>query len=246
MIPTPSKSGKNATGRHAYSLDPTYTMTTSPPDLIETMHADDAGLIDLMPEHLARLAHSAGTLGYSYPGDFAVMQAIQTACSDHRGISRRVRLLLNQSGALSVQAAPLGALVGSPLIGLSALVLKSTEPLLQHKTTHRPWYDATTVWLSTHSAYFDQIFVNERQELCEGSRSNIYLLKQGVWLTPPLASGLLGGTMRTRLLDSGQVQEAVLHLSDLPDAQAVRLSNGLRGWFDVKPDASLLPGHVLP
>ena len=52
--------------------------------------------------------------------------------------------------------------------------------------------------------------------------------------------------MRTRLLDSGQVQEEVLHLSDLPDAQAVRLSNGLRGWFDVKPDASLLPGHVLP
>ena len=246
MIPTPSKSGKNATGRHAYSLNPADTMTTSPPDLIETMHANDAGLIDLMPEHLARLAHSASTLGYAYPGDLAVMQAIQAACSDHTGIPRRVRLLLNQSGALSVQAAPLGALVGSPLIGLSALVLKSTEPLLQHKTTHRPWYDATTTWLSAHSAYFDQIFVNERQELCEGSRSNIYLLKQGVWLTPPLASGLLGGTMRTRLLNSGQVQEAVLHLSDLPDAQAVRLSNGLRGWFDVKPDASLFPGHVLP
>ena len=89
MIPTPSKSGKNATGRHAYSLDPTYTMTTSPPDLIETMHADDAGLIDLMPEHLARLAHSAGTLGYSYPGDFAVMRAVQTTRPAHSLVIRR-------------------------------------------------------------------------------------------------------------------------------------------------------------
>jgi hypothetical protein len=52
--------------------------------------------------------------------------------------------------------------------------------------------------------------------------------------------------MRARLLQSGQVQEAVLRLSDLSHAQAIRLSNGLRGWFEVKPDTSLLPGHILP
>ena len=145
-----------------------------------------------------------------------------------------------------MQAVPLGALLGTPLIGLSPVVLKSQEPLLQHKTTHRPWYDVAAEWLSRHPAYFDQIFINEHGELCEGSRSNIYLLSKGVWLTPPLHCGLLGGTMRARLLQSSQVQEAVLRLSDLSHAQAIRLSNGLRGWFEVKPDTSLLPGHILP
>ena len=245
MIPTPSKNGKSATGKRAYSPK-AIQMMTGTPDLIETMHADDKGIIDLIPEHLARLSRSAKALGYPYPGDLAIRQSIAAACITHSGTSRRVRLLLSQSGALDVQAVPLAALRGTPLIGLSPVVLDSNEPLLQHKTTYRPWYDVTTEWLSTHTAYFDQIFINERKELCEGSRSNIYLLREDVWLTPPLQCGLLGGTMRTRLLESGQAQEAVLHLTDLPQAQAIRLSNGLRGWFDVKPDASLLPGHVLP
>ncbi len=221
-------------------------MTKPTPDLIETMHADEAGVIALIAEHLMRLARSAKELGYSYPGDSAVLEVIKTACSAHTGTSLRVRLLLSASGALSMQAAPLGAMLGTPLIALSPVVLKSQEPLLQHKTTHRPWYDVAAKWLSRHPAYFDQIFINERGELCEGSRSNIYLLSKGVWLTPPLHCGLLGGTMRARLLQSGQVQEAVLRLSDLSHAQAIRLSNGLRGWFEVKLDTSLLPGHILP
>lgn len=215
-------------------------------DLIETMHADESGVIDLLPEHLARLAGSAKALGYSYPGGDAVIHAIRAACSTQAAPSLRVRLLLSQAGMISVEAVPMGALADVPLIGLAPTVLNSEEPLLQHKTTHRPWYDATTKWLAKHGAYFDQIYVNERNELCEGSRSNIYLKMDGKWLTPPLHSGLLGGTMRARLLSTGLAQEAVLHLSDLPHAQAVRLSNGLRGWFVVKLDASLLPGHFLP
>ncbi|MEY3628500.1 MAG: hypothetical protein RLY91_266 [Pseudomonadota bacterium] len=245
MIQIQGKNGKNATGKRAYSPK-AKQMTKLIPDLIETMHADERGVIDLIPQHLTRLASSAMALGYPYPGDSTVSQAIQRACSAHTGISLRVRLLLSASGTLSVQAVPLGALPGTPLIGLSPVVLNSQEPLLQHKTTHRPWYDVAAEWLSAHPTYFDQIFVNERAELCEGSRSNIYLQSNGVWLTPPLHCGLLGGTMRARLLQSGQVQEAVLRLTDIPTAQAIRLSNGLRGWFEVKPDASLLPGHFLP
>jgi branched-subunit amino acid aminotransferase/4-amino-4-deoxychorismate lyase len=40
-------------------------MTKPTPDLIETMHADEAGVIALIPEHLMRLARSAKELGYS-------------------------------------------------------------------------------------------------------------------------------------------------------------------------------------
>ena len=90
----------------------------------------------------------------------------------------------------------------------------------------------TPIFLST---FFDLIFLNERGEVCEGSRSNIYVLKNGVWHTPPLHCGLLGGVMRRQLLDQDAVVESVLAASDLeaPTA-AIRLSNGLRGWFDVK------------
>jgi 4-amino-4-deoxychorismate lyase len=222
----------------------------SPPQLIETMKADAKGMIALLPYHLRRLKQSAQALGYAYPGNDAVIEAIKTALDSSGAIKStdtRVRLLLDSFGKLAIQTASLPALQGLPFVALTNLKLESAEPFLQHKTTHRPWYDAATQWLAQHPDYFDLIFLNEKSELCEGSRSNIYVLKNGEWLTPPLSSGLLGGVLRTQLLETGQVKEAFLAPSDLTaDKASIRLSNALRGWFDVRLNPSLLPGHFLP
>ena len=91
------------------------------------------------------------------------------------------------------------------------------------------------------------IFLNERDELCEGSRSNIYIKKDGDWVTPPLDCGLLGGVMRQHLLNTRQVREAVLTRADFEQpAASLRLSNALRGWFDVQRAESLFPGRDFP
>lgn len=227
-------------------------MQNSPPSLIETMKADAAGMIALLPYHLRRLKHSAQALGYDYPGDGVVIAAIKAALDQARSASThlsdtRVRLLLSPIGRLDIQTAVLPALQGVPWIALTTLELDSAEPLLQHKTTHRPWYDDAAQWLAQHPDYFDLIFLNEKGELCEGSRSNIYVLRNGAWLTPPLASGLLGGVLRTQLLETGQAEEAMLTPSDLTTGKdSIRLSNALRGWFDVELNPSLFPGRLLP
>jgi len=226
----------------------------SKPNLIETMKADAQGHIALLPYHLGRLHQSARTLNYVYPGDEVVVAAIKEAIiraydSSHSLVETqpekasesedatetRVRLLLSPSGQLSIVTAALPALVGTPLIALAKERLDSVEYYLQHKTTYRPWYDTTAQWLTQHPDYFDLIFLNERDELCEGSRSNIYVFKEGEWLTPPLSSGLLGGVLRTELLETDQVREAILTPSDLTAGNAsIRLSNALRGWFEVR------------
>ncbi len=224
----------------------------SQPSLIETMKADADALIVLLPYHLRRLKQSTLALGYVYPGDDAVIAAINSALNQISTATTmpsctRLRLLLSPLGQLEIQTAPLPALQGVPWIALTQLRLESAEPLLQHKTTHRPWYDAVTQWLAQHPDYFDLIFLNEKGELCEGSRSNIYVLKNGAWLTPPLASGLLGGVLRTQLLETHQVEEAIVTPSDLTaDKASIRLSNALRGWFDVELNSSLFPGCLLP
>ena len=226
----------------------------SRPNLIETMKADARGHIALLPYHLRRLHQSARTLNYTYPGDEVVASAIKEALKSTNDSSQslnkmqydeasvfeedtatRVRLLLSPEGQLSIVTAALPALVGTPLIALTDQRLDSYEYYLQHKTTYRPWYDAATQWLAQHPDYFDLIFLNERGELCEGSRSNIYVFKEGGWLTPPLSSGLLGGVLRTELLETDQVREAILTPADLTAEHApIRLSNALRGWFEVK------------
>ena len=218
-------------------------------ELIETMRADSQGQIPMLAGHLQRLQASALNLGFNWPGHVAVDQEIQTALLKMTTSteSTRVRLLMTPNGELHITTAPLPALQTRPLVALASLTLDSHEALLQHKTTQRPWYDPTTQWLAAHHDFFDLIFLNERAELCEGSRSNIYIKQNNAWVTPPLACGLLCGVMREHLLSTHQVREAVLTRTDFEHpAASLRLSNGLRGWFDVLRAESLFPGRDFP
>ena len=233
-------------------------LSSEAPDLIETMLANPEGNIERLEEHLNRLESSAAQLNFGFPGRQSIktkilqsIQAVMGNAHSHaptQSTDYRVRLLLNRSGKISIESAPLAKLSSTPLVAISSKCLNSREAFLQLKTTYRPWYADATKWLTQHTDYFDLLFFNERDELCEGSRSNIYIEKGGVWITPPLRCGLLGGAVRQHLLVTGQVQEGLLTRQDIenPDSR-IRLSNGLRGWFDVRFCApSLLPGDFLP
>jgi 4-amino-4-deoxychorismate lyase len=218
-------------------------------ELIETMCADSQGQIPLLAGHLQRLQASVLNLGFNWPGHVVVEKAIQAALLDMTTSTDhiRIRLLMKPDGQIRITTAPLPALQTRPLVALASLTLDSHEALLQHKTTHRPWYDPTTQWLTAHHDFFDLIFLNERAELCEGSRSNVYIKQDNDWVTPPLACGLLGGVMREHLLNTHQVREAVLTRADFEQpAASLRLSNGLRGWFEVQRAESLFPGRDFP
>lgn len=205
-----------------------------PAELIETMLVAADGTVPLLARHLARLQASCVALDYPWcgvpdiEGDLYGAIAALTAPGQHR-----LRLLLDRSGQRTIQTAPLAPLVGTPFVMLSGAILDADEPLLRYKTTHRPWYADATHWLSEQPEVFDLLFLNQHGALCEGSRSNVYVQRRGVWLTPPVDSGCLPGVQRADLLDRGQVEERVLTLKDLHDAENIRLSNALRGWFDV-------------
>ena len=147
--------------------------------------------------------------------------------------AHRLRLLVARDGSRHIQTAVLPPLPAEQEIMLAPEALRSSEPLLRYKTTYRPWYTKTIEWLPAHPHIFDLVYLNERGELCEGSRSNVYLRLDGDWYTPPVDSGCLPGVQRAELLDTGNVTERVLTLADLHAADEIRLSNALRGWFTV-------------
>jgi len=208
------------------------------PQLIETIRVDSQGHIPLLEHHLARLAASSAALGYVCV-QAQVRNAIQAARAslprntEHPDSEYRLRLLLDCHGKLDITTAPLPPLPATPRIALSAQRLPADTLWLRHKTTHRPWFDSATAWLAQHPDYFDRIFLNEQGHLCEGSRSNVYLLLDNQWCTPPVACGLLPGVQRADILANGRAAERRLTRDDLHRAQGVRLSNALRGWFDV-------------
>jgi len=99
----------------------------------------------------------------------------------------------------------------------------SRDLFLRHKTSWRELYESEAKRLGTDEA----IFLNERGELTEGARSNIFLKRDGILLTPPLEAGLLDGRLRAELLAQGKAREARLMPDDL--AGELYFGNSLRG-----------------
>jgi branched-chain amino acid aminotransferase len=80
---------------------------------------------------------------------------------------------------------------------------------------------------------FEALLVNERGLVAEGARSNLVVaLPEGVF-TPPESDGCLPGTVRRRLLESGEIVERSLTPDDLFRAREVVLLNSLVGALPV-------------
>jgi branched-subunit amino acid aminotransferase/4-amino-4-deoxychorismate lyase len=104
----------------------------------------------------------------------------------------------------------------------------SGDMLLRHKTDWRELYDGEAARLGSDEV----VFCNERGELAEGARSNIFVKRDGLLLTPSLAAGLLPGILRAELLEQGRAREAVLTPDDL-DGE-VYFGNSLRGLIPAR------------
>lgn len=174
--------------------------------------------------HWARLRRSAAALGF--PLDAAALFA--TLESLEGVVPLRARLTLARDGALSLTTAPLTPTQGPWRVGVSPERLEAEALWLRHKTTDRGLYDRTRATLPR--GLDEMLFLNERDELCEGTITNVFLrFDHGPLHTPPLSSGCLPGVLRQRLLESGEARERVLPRQALLECEGLWVGNALRG-----------------
>jgi para-aminobenzoate synthetase / 4-amino-4-deoxychorismate lyase len=200
--------------------------------LIETFAWTGERLL-LKERHLARIAASAAELGL--PFSVPEAEAALTSALAGRNTPARVRLLLDEDGHFEVAVGELTSMKELRFT-TAPLPMHSADPLLRHKTTRRAIYDAPRAEAVRRLGVDEVVFVNERGELTEGSFTNLFVRRGKSLLTPPLSCGLLPGTLRAELLESGRAEEALLDRGDLEAAEEVFLGNSVRG---------LLPGYLV-
>ena len=209
-------------------------MTAPPrPDdlrLLETMRADD-GRVALLDLHLARLASSAEALGHALDPD-AARRAVERAAG--RGGPLRVRLTLGRGGDVDVEAGPVeGGPFRTAWIDPEPFA-EAGSPLCRHKTTARAHYRARYERALARGAD-EAVLVNADGLVTEGARSTVWAERGGRLLTPALSAGGLGGVFRAHVLDTDpRAEEADLTPDDLRTADAVSLTNAVRGWMPVR------------
>lgn len=201
-------------------------------ELIETLRLE-AGY-PLLRLHRERLSASARALGFACDEQQVSLALEGEALCCGTGLFR-VRLTLAHDGSCHVSSTPLAEAGGQPLqVVLASVALDANDYLLRHKTTARSRYDHELAALADRPGVFDAIFLNTRGEVCEGARSNVFIERDGLLLTPPLSSGLLPGVMRRQLIESGRAVERLLRLEDLQSAPAIYVANALRGLMPVQ------------
>ena len=143
---------------------------------------------------------------------------------------RKVRLLLHRDGSVEITSEPIAARTPQPLrVRISPNLIDPADPMYFHKTTHRPVY--AQALKEAQAAGFDEVlFFNLRNELTEAAMHNVFIGKAGRLLTPPIACGLLAGIERRQILATNPIAgEQILTREDLLQAEAVYLSNAVRG-----------------
>jgi para-aminobenzoate synthetase/4-amino-4-deoxychorismate lyase len=210
--------------RFLTGLDPGFT-------LIETMRCAPGGHVLLWPQHMARLARSAGQLGFAF--DEARLRAgLEALCPGFRpGAELRVRLALRHDGSVDWQHTPLEPVAPSPVrLRWADERLPLDRPLSAHKTSDRVAYDRG-VQAAVAEGAFDSLFLREDGVLVEGGRSSVFVKLDGRWWTPPVADGALAGVMRAELLadPAWAAAERRLTRADAERAEALVVCNALRG-----------------
>ncbi len=162
--------------------------------------------------HAERLAHSAAGLGLAVPPDGS-LRAAADAVLQANGL-RRARLRITITGG----DAPLGSERGGhgPTVLVAASALE--PPPSSARVVVVPWTrnerSATAgyktisyadnvralAYASEHGAS-EAIFGNTRDELCEGTGSNVFVVNEGMVATPPANSGCLLGVTRALVIE---------------------------------------------
>lgn len=191
--------------------------------LIETMKVQNSKII-LKEEHFARLKKSCSFFNFKYPIEIEEYKPIKDGM---------LRLLVNKDGSYFIEYKEINDEIKTNKIAISKNKVYSRNIFLQHKTTIRKHYKETGEKIKRNEV-FDEIYLNEKDEITEGSRSNIVIKQNGILYTPPIKCGLLNGTYRSKLIKENKIKEKILYIKDLRNAEEIYCINSVRGMVKVE------------
>lgn len=197
--------------------------------LLETMLWEPGKGFFLLDGHLRRLRSSAEYFDYKF--DAARIEAALLKRSEpYSQQPHRIRLLLRRDGDFEVsESVIMDSSQQNPVrIALSQKPIDKGNPFLYHKTTERGVYEQAR----TGAGDIDDVLLwNENGEITETTIGNVAVRIDGELCTPPIECGLLGGTYREYLLQTGRIKERVISVAEVLAADEIMLVNSVRRGY---------------
>lgn len=209
--------------------DPSYTLGMG---AFETILASSGVLIDYK-RHIQRLNHALSYLGYALVEPAELLQGVLSLLKHLELEHDLARVRVTAGSSVTVQAEVYAARPQSLKLHTVNCRRNETSPMAGIKSTSYA-ENLLALNLARERGADEALLLNTKGQVCEGTTSNIFLIRDNVVMTPPLDSGCLPGVTRAVLLDlctsAGlECREIDLYPADIVRAQTVFLTNSLRG-----------------
>ncbi len=203
--------------------------------IIETMLWENDEIF-LEQYHWNRLEQSAEYFGFHYDKN-ELLDKLNQATADFDRLSRyKIRLLIDKFNNIKIESIKIkvNQELDNKILTISKIKTTTKNRFLYHKTTIRDLY-TTEHQSCRQEGFYDVIFMNEHGHITEGAISNVFIKKDGRYITPPVSSGLLNGTYRQFFIDTHpeNVSEQNITLDDLFHADVLYLTNSVAGMVEV-------------
>ena len=202
-----------------------------------------------LTRHIKRLVHSLNTIGIEFDKEDLLKKAINEVISANKSLGEVMRMRITYTSGVG----PLGsdstkdnftlvvAVSPESIWPDTALVITVSDPrndksiLAGSKTTSYA-QNAALLSVAKKQGAHEAIMPNTKGELCEGTGSNIFVVKDGQVMTPPLSGGCLGGITRALVIKWFDVKEVDLPMSVLRDVDEAFLTSSTR---DIQPISNI-------
>ena len=183
------------------------------------------GELTFLEQHLTRLREASRYFAYPFNEPKLLNKLQEQLAHVDPSLDYRCRIALQRNGAFHLVITELTDLPASYLQAqLTEQKLDLATPFTYFKTSQRDHLNQ-----SDH----EQIFHLPDGTLLETTIGNLVLEIEGQLYTPPAHLPLLDGIYRRHLLETQQVEEKLLTLNDLTDADRIYACNALRGLYEL-------------
>lgn len=192
--------------------------------------------------HLRRLAEALTFLGIDRTGG-EINDALEAALENPRLQQGRYALKLTiseQNILTAIRPNPYDRQTAESgfVTAFSSVRRNETSPLVCRKTLN--YGDCILEKRRAAAQGIDEpVFLNTRGEITEGAVSNVFFVREGSIITPPVSCGLLPGIAREVLMERYEIREEILRPEDAAACEEMFLTNSLMGVVPVRRLGSL-------
>ena len=183
------------------------------------------GELTFLEQHLTRLREASRYFAYPFNEPKLLNELQEQLAHVDPSLDYRCRIALQRNGSFQLTITELTDLPASYLQAqLTEQKLDLATPFTYFKTSQRDHLSQSER---------EQIFHLPDGTLLETTIGNLVLEIGGQLYTPPAHLPLLDGIYRRHLLETQQVEEKLLTLNDLTDADRIYACNALRGLYEL-------------